>query len=230
MRSRRLLRLGACASFLAALQPWALLVIGDVDTSSLAVLVTQPSANWRLGLWLMLLAMPPMFLAYLIAALSCWRQRPIVLTIAIGAFFLWFVLELTVRSVDLFAVAGRWAPAYLSAAPPDRQFLEQAYRIYGDIVYSLAFVRRHALLLGQLLLAVVVSRPGVWSRVLAAALALSVLRLILGTLSTYFGYRLLGTIADPLYFVTAGVLFPVMGFWLLRQAKSFGASTEPAGA
>jgi hypothetical protein len=230
MLPRNLIRLGALAAFMAATQPWVLLVIGDLDTSSLSTLISQPSARWHLSLWLMLLFMPIMFSAYLAAAMACWHDRPLLASLAIAAFVLWFLLELGVRSVDLFTVAARWVPAYLSSSPTERSLLEHSYRAYGDVVFGLVFVRRHALLLGQLLLAVLVPRSGRLGLVLSAVLGLSVLRLSLGTLSTYFGFKSLAAVADPLYFVTAGLAFPMLGIWLLHQQRTFRDTPTRAAA
>jgi hypothetical protein len=228
MISRNLIRLGAVAAFLAAVQPWALLVIGDVDASSLGALAAQSSARWHVSLWLMLLFVPLMFAAYLAVASALWYEHPPTAALAIAAFCLWFLLEVGLRSIDLFTVAGRWVPAYLAGTSADRALIEHSYRVYGDVSFGLIFVRRHALLLAQLLLASLLPRTGRLGVVLSVLLGLSALRLSLGTLSTYCGLHSLARISDPLYFITAGLVFPILGIWLLHQQGT--ANPTPPGA
>lgn len=230
MSSRNLIRLGAVAAFLAAVQPWALLVIGNLDAASLGALAALPSARWHLSLWLMLLFMPLMFCAYLAVASACWHERPSAAALAIASFSLWFLLELGLRSIDLFTVAGRWVPAYLSGSPADRILLEHSYRIYGDVAFGLVFIRRHALLLAQLLLAFLLRRSGRLGIVLTAILGLSVLRLSLGSLSTYFGLHSLARISEPLYLITAGLVFPMLGIWLLSREGQVRSALPGAAA
>lgn len=81
----------------------------------------------------------------------------------------------------------------------------------------------------MLLLAFLLPRSGRPGVVLSAILALSVLRLSLGTLSTFFGLHGLATVSDPLYFITAGLVFPILGLWLLfRQGAVRGTLPHAA--
>jgi hypothetical protein len=211
--------LGLVAAALAALQPWLLLLLGEPDVSSLAALAADPLKSKRIFV-VMLLFIPAMFVAYWIAAADCLSVNPIYGTFTLFAFALWFALELGPRSFDLWIVQNRWLPRYLSASPPQREALEQSYSFYRDGVFALAFVRRHALLVGQLCLALSTWRVRPWGMLLAMALSLSVVRLLLGSLATYGDWHRLDVIADPLYFVTAGLTFPLLAAWLWSRRRT----------
>jgi hypothetical protein len=204
------------AAALAALQPWTLLLFGEVNPSSLGTLAAEPAVARRMFI-VFLVFMPPMFVAYWTAARSFALGWPLTVSFASFAFGLWFALELLPRSFDLWVVQERWLPEFLAGDEPLRQRLEQRYAVYRDVGHAIAFVRRHALLLGQLLLASLLWRGGGWGRALSIALGASVLRLALGTFATYGGLHGLHAIADPLYFVTASTIFPLLAVWAWRQ-------------
>jgi hypothetical protein len=209
-------RLAAVAAAFAALQPCALLAFGEADPSSLASLATDAALARRMFV-VYLVFMPAMFVAYWIAARSFAVGWPVTVSFATFAFALWFALELLPRSFDLWVVEGRWLPAFQAGDAPTRASLEQHYSWYRDAGYALGFVRRHALLLGQLLLATLVWRSGYWGRLLSIALAASVVRLTLGTLASYGGIDSLHAVLDPLYFVTASTVFPLLAIWSWRR-------------
>lgn len=56
-------------------------------------------------------------------------------------------------------------------------------------------------------------------KLLALALGLSVLRLLLGTLALYGGMASRYAIADPMYFVTAGAIYPLLAAWAWRRGR-----------
>jgi hypothetical protein len=215
--SRWALKLGAIAAIAASLQPWLLLVLGDPDTSSLAT-IAGDAARVRMLFWVMLLFIPPMFLAYWVAVVDRLARSPHLASLALFFLALWFALELGPRSFDLWVVHGKWASAYPTSVDASREWLERAYATYRDVQFAVVFVRRHALLGGQLCLAVLLGSSWRWGFAVSAALALSVLRLALGTLVSYGGWRALESIVDPLYFISAGLVFPLLAAWLWRRS------------
>lgn len=217
--SRTSLWVCAAAAAVAATQPWLMLALGDADVTSLAALSANPTRAGRMFTTL-LLFMPPMFVAYWIATRAVAGVFPAVAGIAAWLFGLWFALELLPRSFDVWVVQQRWLPRYATGDAATRDLLEQQYAFYRDANHALGFVRRHALLAAQACLAAMVWRQGLIGRLLTAALALSVMRLLLGSLGLYAGMTSLFAIADPLYFVTAGAVFPLLALWAWRQARA----------
>lgn len=216
--SRSALFLCAAAASIAAVQPWLMLAIGDADVSSLEAMDRNPEVAGRM-LLAMLVFMPPMFIAYWIATRSVALLYPTLASFAFYGFALWFALELLPRSFDLLVVHGRWLPKYAAAEVVERIRLEEQFAFYRDGVSALTFVRRHALLIAQAILAICVWRHGIVGRVLAVALGLSVLRLLLGSLALYGGFASLYAIADPMYFVTAGAIFPLLAVFAWKRAR-----------
>jgi hypothetical protein len=212
------LAVGMVAAAIAALQPWTMLAIGDADVSSLTALGSDPVSSRRMFV-AMLAFMPPIFIAYWIATRVIAGAFPVTASFAAFAVALWFVLELLPRSFDLLAVQGRWLPEYALADAARRAELDRGYAAYRDVLNAVGFVRRHALLLGQACLAFAFWNRGLVGRLLTLALALSVLRLALGSLALYGGFTSLFAIADPLYFVTASAIFPLLGIWFWRERQ-----------
>jgi hypothetical protein len=210
--------LAAAAAGVAALQPWMLLMLGEANPSSLATLASQPDVSHRMFV-VFLVFMPPMFVAYWVAVRSFALGWPLLTSFASFAFASWFALELLPRSFDLWVVQGRWLPAFMPGDTETRELLEQRYALYRDVGHAIGFVRRHALMAGQLLLAVLVWRGGMWGRLLGLALGLSVLRLGLGTAASYGGVGALNAIVDPMYFLTASTVFPLLAAWAWRQPR-----------
>lgn len=220
--------LGSLAAGIAAMQPLMLWLLGEANVSSLAALSADPAGSRRMFVVLFAF-MPAMFLAYWIAAQVARSIMPVTATFVIFAVSLWFALELLPRSFDLWVVQGRWLPSFAAADPVGREALEQKYAFYRDAVFSLAFVRRHALLVAQACLALVAWRTGIVGKLLALALGASVLRLLLGTFATYGGLGGLHAVADPMYFFTAATVFPLLATWLWRQSRTLsGSRTAPS--
>lgn len=194
-----------------------MLAIGDADVSSLEAMDRNPEVAGRM-LLAMLVFMPPMFIAYWIATRSVALLYPTLASFAFYGFALWFALELLPRSFDLLVVHGRWLPKYAAEAAA-RTELEEQYAFYRDGVSALTFIRRHALLIAQALLGIGLWRQGLMGRWLAVALGLSVLRLLLGSLALYGGLISLYAIADPMYFVTAGAIFPLLAVFSWKNAR-----------
>jgi hypothetical protein len=214
----RALLLGVAASAVAALQPWTMLAVGDADVSSLTALAKNPAQSKRMFV-AMLAFMPAIFVAYWIAVRDVAGRMPVTAPFAALAFATWFLLEILPRSFDLWVVQGRWLAEYAAADPARRHEMDGNYALYRDAVQAVGFVRRHALLIGQACLAFSVWQSGLLGKLLAAALALSVVRLVLGSLALYAGMPALFAIADPMYFVTAAAVFPLLAGWLWRQRR-----------
>lgn len=217
--SKPALRLGMIAALAAALQPWLLMALGEPDVSTLAGLAADPAAGRRVFA-AMLLFMPPMFVAYWIGSLERLPAARLRASLALFAFALWFALELGPRSFDLWVVHARWLPAWTAGDPAQRETLEGFHRLYRDALVALGFVRRHALLAGQLCLLLAVAGVRPWGTALAVVLGASVLRLSLGSLATYADLGFLAGIADPLYYVTAGLGFPLLALWLWDRSRA----------
>jgi hypothetical protein len=219
--SSRALAVCAAAAGLAACQPWLMLALGDVDLGSLQALSATPALAGRMFAAL-LLFMPPMFVAYWIAT---WQFRPVLpvtASLALYCFGLWFALELLPRSFDWLVVHARWLPRFTAADDASRLVLEQQYALYRDANAALGFVRRHVLLAAQACLACCLWSDGLLGKLLASALGLSVLRLLLGSLALYAGMDWLYAIADPMYFVTAGAIYPLLATWAFRTRPRHG--------
>jgi hypothetical protein len=206
------------AAAVAAIQPWLMLALGEANVSTLNTLNDDAEIAARMFTAL-LVFMPPMFISYWIATRAVAATAPTLASFAAFAFALWFALELLPRSFDLWVVHARWLPRFEEADAMGRAALEQQYASYRDANFALGFVRRHALLTGQACLAVGVWRSGLIGRLLAIAFGLSVLRLLLGSLAIYGGFTELNAIADPMYFATAGALYPLLAVWAWKLAR-----------
>jgi hypothetical protein len=212
---RTALGIGACSALAAAAQPWFLLAVGDPDTSSLAA-VAAGADHYGLVARAMLAFVPVMFVAYWTACVDRWTASPFLALSAALAFSGWFILEILPRSFDVWVVHAQW-----SQATPDRlDALADTYARYQEALYGVVFVRRHALLAGQAALAIAVWRQDRAGRALALALGLSVVRLTLGTLASYGDWHGLDAVADPLYFVTAGLTLPLLAVWMWSRWRA----------
>jgi hypothetical protein len=167
----------------------------------------------------MLAFMPFMFVAYWIATKSMAHAHPELASLSLFFFGLWFALELLPRTFDLLVVHGRWLPRFETSDATMKAALEDRYAFYRDGVAALTAVRRHALLIAQACLAACVWRQGLVGKLLTVALGLSVLRLLLGSLALYGGLTSLYAIADPMYFVTAGTIYPLLAWYASQQAR-----------
>jgi hypothetical protein len=207
------------AAGLAALQPWIILALGDSDLTSLETLAAGREAAGRMFAAL-LAFMPAMFVAYWIATRHRLATWPVTASFALYGFALWFALELLPRSFDLLVVHGQWLPRFVEADAVERAGLEQRYSAYRDALVAVGFVRRHVLLAAQVCLGVSIWQSGLLGKLLTAALALSALRLLLGSLALYGGMKWLYPIVDPLYFITAGSIYPLLAIWAFRECRS----------
>ena len=108
--SRSAMLVCTAAAATAAVQPWLMLALGEVDVSTLNSLLANAEVAGRMFTAL-LVFMPPMFVAYWIATRAVAGAVPTLASFASFAFALWFALEPLPRSFDLWVVHARWLPA-----------------------------------------------------------------------------------------------------------------------
>ncbi|MBV9264928.1 MAG: hypothetical protein JO061_02050 [Acidobacteriaceae bacterium] len=115
-----------------------------------------------------------------------------------GTAFIGF--EMLIRSIDFFAVGGRWAHEMASASPVIRDLILSRFALWNDAVHGLTFPLRMAAFLASCSFALASSNETGWYRLGQAAFVLNALRLLGRLVSSYAGQAWLDSLNDSLYF------------------------------
>jgi len=163
---------------------------------------------------LMLFAMLGLVFIYTTIALQRLRARPLLASVAIAGFGVFGLLEIALRSVELFWTQVQLPAAYL--ANPDPGILDRL-ATFQAVQGALYFPLMLATWIGSVALYVLFAPPPRIHWVLRAALALNLVRITARMLTTFAGIPLLPTaIYEQIYIGLVLAFYVPVTYWLLR--------------
>lgn len=164
----------------------------------------------------MLLAMFALVFLYGVICLQRVRTRPVLAGAAFLSYFMFGLLEIGLRSTELFWTQIRLPAAYLAGHDP--AILDQA-ATFQAVQSALYFPLQLSTLIGAIAMFFLFDAPPRINHVLGAAIALNVLRIATRMLTLYAGIPVFPTGAyENVYFVLVLLYYVPVAYWLFRLA------------
>jgi hypothetical protein len=175
----------------------------------------------------MLLAMYGLLFIYFVTCFANYRHQAAGTILAFLGFFIFGLLEIVLRSTELFYVQLKLPAEYLSSLDPERQqAIMDAVKAFQEIQHALYFPLGLSQLVGSLILVAIVPTSKV-NRVIRFAFLFNALRLFLRMVSTYLGFEILGDKAySAAYLPMVVLIFGLNAWWLVRSSR---ADASPTG-
>ncbi|MXV53086.1 hypothetical protein GS399_19115 [Pedobacter sp. HMF7647] len=171
--------------------------------------------------WLMLIAMFGLFYLFFTLCFDNYANNKAWSIIAFSAFFVFFFLEIIMRSVELLYIQTYLPKAYTSANSSTRQQIILIVTVIQRVQGALYFPLMAAQMLGSFLLFLTYKSllSIVW--LLKAAFLINALRLAVRMVTVYGNVEnTLGTLLDTsLYLPLVYIIYGSMAVWLLVSAK-----------
>ncbi len=170
--------------------------------------------------WLMLVSMfGLLYLHYVLAYTSPVPNRSMQ-GLAFTAFFTFFLLEVMLRSVELFYVQMQLPAEYAQASETVRAGILSLVGQFRKIQGALYFPLGVSWMLGSFILAGLYSARPAFHYLITAAFFFNGLRLLMRTITGYLGLNLFpDPIYDALYLPMVFVVFGLTALWLLLSAR-----------
>ena len=160
----------------------------------------------------MLLAMFGLVFIYTVIALQRIRTRPVQAGFAIACFFLFGLLEIGLRSVELFWTQIQLPAAYASSHDP--AILDQL-ATFQSVQAALYFPLQLSTLIGSVVMFVMFAPPPRIHWVIRAAFALNIARIAARMATSYLAIPLLPTaFYEQVYFVLVVLFYAPVAYWL----------------
>lgn len=218
-----------CAFLVAAVmlaQEWLLTQIPAGTTFDQKVAIQVSPLN-MVRAWAVFLSMFCVIVAYWGVAARKLPNAPRRAGLGFAFCFLFGVLELSYRSIDLFAVNGRWIPRYLEEADPaTRAMLRGQIEAFGDVIVALYAVLLAAHMIGSIAYGAATWGGKGLEKWLGVLFAINAGRLALRLLEGYGGQAWLRGTNRTIYAPIVVALFAVVGVWLWKGA--YGDRIEEA--
>jgi hypothetical protein len=162
----------------------------------------------------MLVAMFGLVFLYTVIALQRARTRPVQAGFAALCFFVFGLLEIGLRSVELFWTQLRLPSAYV--ASPDAAIVDQL-ATFRAVQAALYFPLQLATLVGSIVMFCLFAPPPRIHVVIRVALAINIARIATRMATVYLGVPLFPAAAyEHLYLVMVVLFYAPVAYWLVR--------------
>ncbi|HWR16365.1 MAG TPA: hypothetical protein VN577_16195 [Terriglobales bacterium] len=181
--------------------------------------------------WLMLLAIFGLVFVYYTVCLTFERQNRAGAWLAFLGFFVFFLMEITLRSTELFYFQIQ-LPAEFHATTDAavRASMLHSMEVFQGIQHALYFPLMMAPTLGSVIVLTVIPRVSVhWP--IAAAMAINALRVALRIVGEYLGWNVLSpAVMTWSYLPLVFMVWGLTAWWLVRMARGADAGSRAAAA
>nr|WP_294944204.1 hypothetical protein [uncultured Mucilaginibacter sp.] len=181
---------------------------------------------WRS--WLMLLSMFGLLYIFFVVCAEAFSRNKGLAALAFLGFFMFALLEVALRSVELFYVQLNLTTAYATADGAGKQAIMGTVGIMQGVQSALYFPLMFGTLLGSIALVCVFRKwPGA-GRIILLAFLINACRLVLRILAAYFntGIFIGDMLNNQLYLPLVVVTFGLKAWWLFKIAAEQKAAGE----
>ncbi len=170
--------------------------------------------------WLMLFSMFGLFYIFFVICASAFETHKAAGLIAFVSFFVFCLLEIMLRSVELFYIQGQLPAGYAGTTDPVRRELLLSYytqfqRVQGALYFPLGLSQT----IGSFIIAAVYPAVPRLNYALKIILLINGMRLLLRMLTVYAGLNVFpGELYDTLYLPLVYITFGVLAGWFFKRA------------
>ncbi|HEY3429867.1 MAG TPA: hypothetical protein VGK39_04260 [Cyclobacteriaceae bacterium] len=170
--------------------------------------------------WIMLFSMFGLLYVFFVICFSMAETRQVSGLIAFASFFVFFLLEIILRSVELFYTQIQLPAEYSSTVDPaGRAVLLSYVTQFQNVQFALYFPLGLSQAIGSFIVAVSYPIIPRFNYALKAIMLVNGLRLLLRMLTVYAGINLFpGELYDTLYLPLVYITFGVTAWWCFRSS------------
>lgn len=172
--------------------------------------------------WLMLFSMFGLFYIFFVLCLSVYDTRPAASILALVGFFVFFLLEIVLRSIELFYLQLQLPAAYAAATDAvDREQLLSYVAQFQQVQFAVYFPLGLSQTIGSFIIAGVCPTSPRYHYAIKAVMFFNGLRLFLRMLTNYGGIDAFPTYwYDTLYLPMVYITFGVMAWWFFKSSAN----------
>jgi hypothetical protein len=172
--------------------------------------------------WLMLLSMFGLFYIFFVLCLSIYETHKAASLLALTGFFVFFLLEIILRSIELFYTQVHLPAEYAATTDPARrEAILSHVTQFQQIQRALYFPLGLSQTVGSFIIAGVYPATLRYHYAIKAIMVINGLRLLLRQLTVYGGIPAFpGDLYDTLYLPLVYVTFGVMAWWFFRRLSA----------
>jgi hypothetical protein len=173
--------------------------------------------------WLMLFSMFGLFYIFFVLCLSIYETHKASSLLALTGFFVFFLLEIILRSIELFYTQVHLPAEYAATMDPARREAILSYVTqFQQIQRALYFPLGLSQTVGSFIIAGVYPATLRYNYAIKAIMFINGLRLLLRQLTVYGGIPAFpGDLYDTLYLPLVYVTFGVMAWWFVRSRADY---------
>ncbi|MFB3388345.1 hypothetical protein [Flavobacterium sp. LAR06] len=170
--------------------------------------------------WLMLLSMFGLLYLFFTICFDDFRQDKGWRILAFSGFFIFCLLELFIRSIELFFVQGYLVDTYATANSADREPIIKTVTSLQQVWWALYFPLGLSQLLGSIILAGLYLKSMGIDRLIKVVFIINSCRLFLRMLDSYLDINILGIstlLNNELYLPLVIIMFGLKAVWLVKS-------------
>lgn len=170
--------------------------------------------------WLMLLSMFGLLYLFFTICFDDFAQQKGWRILAFTGFFIFCLLELFIRSIELFFVQGYLVDTYATANSADREAIIKTVKSLQQVWWALYFPLGFSQLVGSIILAGLYLKSTGIDRLIKVIFIINSCRLFLRMLDSYLDINILGIstlLNNELYLPLVIIMFGLKAVWLVKS-------------
>jgi hypothetical protein len=176
----------------------------------------------------MLIAIYALFFVYVVISLSYFERNKAASVFASLGFSVFLLLEISLRSVELFYTQIHLPAAYLATQDAGaRQAILRSFDSFQQVQHSLYFPLMFSPMISSVILVLMIPAER-WNWVVKSVFTINALRVALRISAEYLGWDVLGPrLRDNLYLPLTFVMFGGIAFWFFMKSREHEKSVKP---
>jgi hypothetical protein len=171
--------------------------------------------------WLMLLSMFSLLYIHFVLAHENYQANPVACKIAFTGFYTFFLLEVVLRSIELFYIQVELPREYLQSATADKEGILSVVSQFSKIQSAVYFPLGISWMVGSFLIGFIFPSNPKFNYLIKIAFWFNGIRIALRSGTVYLGLNLLPDhLYGPLYLPMVFVVFGLSAAWFLMSIRN----------
>lgn len=188
------------------------------DPASSFLFDAEPASVWRS--WLMLLSMFSLLYIHFVLSWQNYQANPVTSSIAFTGFFTFFLLEVVLRSIELFYIQIELPREYLQNAAIDKESILSVVSQFSKIQSAVYFPLGISWMVGSFLIGFIFPSNPKFNYLIKIAFWFNGIRIALRSATVYLGLTLFpDSLYGTLYLPMVFVVFGLSGAWFWMSIR-----------
>jgi hypothetical protein len=189
------------------------------DPADFFLFDAEPVSIWRS--WLMLLSMFGLLYIHFVLSHHNYQANPAACKIAFMSFFTFFLLEVVLRSIELFYIQIELPHEYLQSATADKEGILSVVSQFSKIQSAVYFPLGISWMVGSFLIGFIFPSKPKFNYLIKIAFWFNGIRIALRSGTVYLGLTILpDNLYGPLYLPMVYIVFGLSGAWFLMSIRN----------